>query len=138
MAYVLEKYSSWTLNYEKQIVGKRDGGLGKFEKDDLLSIITIYWMTNSIGPSVRYYKINLGGIVTGIKNDIQSAKVSSQVRVGVQLMDNEILVVPESAARIKYPNLVQYNVVPDAGHFAAFEKPLETAKNFGQFVLNSF
>jgi hypothetical protein len=137
LAYVLEKYSSWTLNYEKQIVGKRDGGLGKFEKDDLLSIITIYWMTNCIGSSVRYYKINLGGIVTGIKNDIQSAKVSSQVRVGVQLMDNEILVVPESAARIKYPNLVQYNVVPDAGHFAAFEKPFETAKNFGQFVLNS-
>jgi pimeloyl-ACP methyl ester carboxylesterase len=137
LAYVLEKYSSWTLNYEKQIVGKRDGGLGKFDKDDLLSIITIYWMTNCIGSSVRYYKANFGGDISKTKKEFLSAGLSPQVRVGVQLMDNELMATPQRAARIKYPNLVQFNIVPNAGHFAAFEKPHETSKYFVQFVFKS-
>ena len=139
LAYVLEKYSSWTLNYEKDILGKRDGGLGKFEKDDLLSIITIYWMTNCIGSSVRYYKVNLGDLLkeSSIKNELISTKVSPQVRIGIQQMDNEIIMTPARVVQTQYPNLVQFEIVENGGHFAAFEKPLESAKNFGRFVLNS-
>lgn len=137
MAYVLEKYSSWTLDYEKQIVGKRDGGLGKFDKDDLLSVITIYWMTNSIGSSVRYYKANYGGSISEQKKETRSAKLSPQVCVGIQMMNNEVVVTPQRVMQMRFPNLRQFKIVENAGHFAGFEKPVETAKNFVQFVLKS-
>jgi hypothetical protein len=139
LAYVLEKYSSWSLDYDTQILGKRDGGLDKFKKDDLLSIITVYWMTNSIGSSVRYYKNNVDSMYKGtvVKDEIRTAKVPASVRVGVQQMNSEINVTPSRIAQMRYPNLVQFNIVTDGGHFAGFDKPLETAKNFIQFVLNS-
>jgi pimeloyl-ACP methyl ester carboxylesterase len=56
LSYILEKYSGWTFDFDTQIAGKRDGGLDKFNKDELLTIISLYWFTNTISSSVRYYK----------------------------------------------------------------------------------
>ena len=73
-----------------------------------------------------------------MKKVISSAKLPAQVRIGVQLMNNEIIVAPERAVQMRLPNLIQFKIVDDAGHFAAFEKPLETAKNFVEFIFKSF
>lgn len=139
MAYILEKYSSWSFDYDKQIIDNRDGGLKKFTKDELLSIVTIYWMSNSISSSVRYYKANFDGLrfsKDSLRGEFQKAKVSPKVAVGLQIMENEIVCAPQHLAKIKYLNLSQYRIVKDGGHFAAFDKPLETATNFVQFVLS--
>lgn len=96
-------------------------------------------MTNSIASSVRYYKANLdlNREKIGIRKEIERAKVSARVRVAIQNMDNEVIPVPSRVIQMRYPNLTQYIVIKDAGHFAAFERPVETAKNFVKFVLNS-
>ena len=52
--YILEKFSTATnINYRQL----RDGGLTKkFTLDDLLTDVSIYWFTGTIGSSVRLYK----------------------------------------------------------------------------------
>ncbi len=56
LAYILEKYSYWTFDFKNQVLNTKDGSLNKFDKDELLTIVTIYWMTNSISSSIRYYR----------------------------------------------------------------------------------
>lgn len=135
LAYVLEKYSLGTYGFG--VYGKRDGNLDKLDRDELLSIVTIYWMTNTITSSIRFYKAqtDLFG-ATGVRNEMRNAKVSADVNVGIQQMKNELLLFPARLVQMKYPNLKQFEYV-DGGHFAAFQMPLETAKNFVKFVLNS-
>lgn len=138
MAYVLEKYSTWSFDYEREIIGKRDGGLERFDKDHLLSIITIYWMTNSISSSVRFYKANVENFFVtkeAINKDIIRGLIPSRVPVGFQVGINEIMVAPMRVVRMTHEtNLVSYKLVDDLGHFAGFQNPLITARNFIQFV----
>lgn len=137
MAYILEKYSGWSFDFESQVNGKKDGGLNTFNKDDLLSIVTIYWMTNSISSSVRYYKVNIdaGFVNAGFRKEIFNAIVPSQLPVGFQLSVNEVMVTPSRVAQMRFPNMVQFKIVDTMGHFAAFHNPQMTAINFVKFVL---
>ena len=57
-AYILEKYSTWT---NPDYVNRDDGGLTeKFTLDELLTNVMIYWVSNNVTSSMRYYKENLG------------------------------------------------------------------------------
>lgn len=138
MAYILEKYSAGSFDYQTLVLGTHDGGLEKYSKDELLSIITIYWMSNCMTSAIRFYKNNMDRMYasTEIKKEIRTAVLPTQVAVGIQQMLIEVFFPPARVVQMRYPNLVQYNIV-NGGHFAAFQKPLETAKNFVQFVLKS-
>lgn len=62
-AYVLEKFSTWT---NPNNVTKPDGGLTeKFTLDELLTNVMIYWISNNVTSSLRYYKESFGS--TNIK-----------------------------------------------------------------------
>jgi hypothetical protein len=53
LAYILEKFSTWTRNDHKSLV---DGGLEfRFTKDKLLDNLMVYWSTRSIVTSMRIY-----------------------------------------------------------------------------------
>jgi len=53
-AYILEKFSTWT---NPSNVRKSDGGLTeKFTLDELLTNIMIYWTSNNVASSMRFYK----------------------------------------------------------------------------------
>ena len=53
-AYILEKFSTWTKLENRDL---SDGGLRKsFDLDDLLTNVMIYWFTDTIGSSMRFYK----------------------------------------------------------------------------------
>ena len=55
-AYILEKFSTWT---DDKYVKHNDGSLTKkYNLDDLLTNVMIYWVTDSIKSSQRYYKEN--------------------------------------------------------------------------------
>lgn len=52
-AYILEKFITWT---NQEHVNRVDGGLKlKFKYTDLLDNIMIFWVTNSITTSMRFY-----------------------------------------------------------------------------------
>jgi len=58
-AYILEKFSVWTDPNNRFCP---DGCLTKhFTLDELLTNVMIYWVTGSVGSSVRFYKETLGG-----------------------------------------------------------------------------
>ena len=53
-AYILEKFSSWT---QMNNIHKSDGALTqKFTLDELLTNVMIYWTSNNVASSMRYYK----------------------------------------------------------------------------------
>lgn len=55
-AYILEKFSTWTNKNNRM---EDDGGLRKkFTLDELLTNVMIYWTSNNIASSQRYYYEN--------------------------------------------------------------------------------
>ncbi|XP_007526635.2 epoxide hydrolase 1 isoform X1 [Erinaceus europaeus] len=127
-AYILEKFSTWT-NSEFQNL--EDGGLErKYSLDDLLTNIMLYWTTGSIVSSQRYYKENLGQGLMANKHD----RINVYVPTGFAAFPCELLHLPESWVRTKYPKLLSYNFMPRGGHFAAFEEPELLARDIYKFV----
>lgn len=136
LAYILEKYSSWTFDFETEISGVRTGGLEKLNKDDLLTIITIYWMSNTISSSVRFYKASLATLFTDKwpHRLMPDARLPQEVAVGVQYFNNELFLQPKKIIELRYPNLKRFDIVKNGGHFGAFENPKISASDFIEFI----
>jgi len=105
-----------------------------FKKDDLLTIITLYWMTNTIHSSMRFYKtyFNIFGKEWPLSNSLRS-NIPEKVNVAVQLFTNDLVLVPQKIVQLRYPNLVKYSIV-NGGHFAAFQNPSVTTDDFVEFI----
>jgi microsomal epoxide hydrolase len=135
LAYILEKYSTWSFS-SNAISGKKDGNLNKFNREDLLTIITIYWMSNSITPSIRFYKnyFDLFDSSDLTRRNILDARLSSLVPVSVQYFENEVIISPSSVIKIRYPNLKRYVIEKNGGHFSAFENPILVSDDLYEFI----
>jgi microsomal epoxide hydrolase len=131
MAYILEKYSVWTFG--ESIYDKEDGGLNSFEKDDLLTVVTLYWMSNTITSSIRFYK---NSVVPrdSIRSIMETSHVPIQVPVAVQYFQNELFHMPYKVFKSVLPNLKQYSMLNYGGHFASFENPISLADDFIKFI----
>ena len=136
MAYILEKYSSWTFRRSDQISGVKDGGLKNLKRDNLLTVCTLYWMTNSITSSMRYYSNSVNAMLyyRKINLDFFNLPVSETVPVGVQMNLNDIFVTPKWFIKKRYLGLLEYKIYEMGGHFAAFQNPDITAKDIVDFV----
>ncbi|XP_062286199.1 epoxide hydrolase 1 [Scomber scombrus] len=127
-AYILEKFSTWTNRMNRDLA---DGGLErKFSLDDLLTNVMIYWTTGSIVSSMRFYKENLK---SNIENRVDS-RVGIFVPTGMAAFPAELMHVPHSWAKTRFRNIYSYTLMPQGGHFAAFEEPQLLANDFVQFV----
>jgi len=126
-AYILEKFSTWS-NPENRFC--KDGCITKhFTLDDVLTNVMIYWVTESIAPSQRFYKENLAN-----KKLEQIGRLPLKVPTGVAWFPHELVPTPESLVRTHMENVVQFTVMPDGGHFAAMEKPQLVADDVISFV----
>jgi hypothetical protein len=57
-----------------------------------------------------------------------------EVPVGVADFPHEMIHVPEPWARLRFPRLLQYTVMPRGGHFAAMEEGASLAADVFGFV----
>ena len=130
LAYVLEKYSCWSFDRETKILGNPSGNLDAFDVDDLLTITSIYWFSNSISSSMRFYKSSKRDLFDYPASLIHSIK--SEVPLSVQMSKFE-LIIPSNSVRYKYPNLKEFKIV-DRGHFAAFHDPEETGDSIIELI----
>ena len=136
MAYILEKYSVWSFNFENEVLGSHDGSLEKFSKDDLLTIITLYWMTNSITSSMRYYKCSLPLKNDWFQFDLSKFPTPSSLPVAITYALNELDHTPYTVLKHAYPNLVQYKLLKTGGHFGLFHNPGELLPHLINFIDN--
>ena len=117
-AWIVEKYRRWS-----DCGGDVET---RFTKDELLTTVTIYWVTESINSSTRlYYEAfskpwNLG----------KDEKI--QVPVAIAAFPSENTVPSREWSERSY-NVQHWTDMPAGGHFAALEEPLNLAKDIRDF-----
>jgi pimeloyl-ACP methyl ester carboxylesterase len=98
-------------------------------KDELLTNIMIYWVTQTIGSSVRMYKAEAVAQWGG-SQPLQK----SNVPAGVALFPREAQFPKEWAER--FVNVVSFRKMKEGGHFAALEVPAIFAEELRSFFYN--
>jgi len=90
----------------------------RFSKDDLLTTIMIYWVTQSFGTSARYYYEAAHRPWTPVHGRMPVVEAP----VCVSVLPEEICSAPRRWAE-RYYNLKQVRHHVSGGHFAAWEEP---------------
>ena len=117
-AWIVEKFRAWSDcegNVER-----------RFSKDELLTNITIYWVTGAIGSSFWPYYARLHGkwpLPDGVR---------VEVPCGYAAFPKEIVRPPRAWAE-KVFNIQRWTVMRAGGHFAALEEPEALAADLRAF-----
>lgn len=113
-AWIVEKLQSWS-----------DGGVERYTRDEILTNITIYWLTGTIGSSMRMYNAN---------SAIPAGQLTRRVEVpsGFSVFRGDV-VRPPRAWLERTANAVRVTEPDRGGHFAAFEEPELYAQELRDF-----
>lgn len=126
-AYILEKFSTWT-NADYRALP--DGGLTKkYTRDELLTIVMIYWLNGNIVSSQRFYREHF----TEPREQTLSKQYLAVPTAHLSGMNEFFDRTPPEISATMY-NLTHYTAAPDVGHFAAFEMPRQVAIDVFDFV----
>ncbi|MFQ6027584.1 MAG: epoxide hydrolase family protein [Dehalococcoidia bacterium] len=117
-AWIVEKYRTWSDCH-----GDVEN---RFTKDELLTTVTIYWVTQTISSSTRMYFENQK-LTWNMKPDERI-----QVPSGMALFPQEISRPPKEWADRSY-NVQRWTEMPRGGHFAALEEPELLAEDIRAF-----
>ena len=106
-AWIVEKFRTWCdCNGNPETV---------FTKDELLTNITLYWVTETAASSARLYYESRHPT-----SPVNNRKV--EVPTACADFPRELIPVSRSALEARF-NLVRLTEMPKGGHFAAFEQP---------------
>jgi pimeloyl-ACP methyl ester carboxylesterase len=96
-----------------------------FTKDEILTNVMFYWLTGTIGSSMRMYRANAA---------IPPAQLARRVEVpsGFSLFPADLLRPPRAWLE-RTTNVVRVTEPPRGGHFAAFEEPELYAQELRDF-----
>ncbi len=100
----------------------------RFSKDESLTNISIYWFTNTINSSTRYYYESGADPANRLTRPIEAP-------VGVSVFPGEItgMSAPRSWVERGCANLTQWSEHDRGGHFAAMEEPELLAQDIRDF-----
>ena len=87
-----------------------------FTKDEILTNVTIYWLTETIGASMRMYRAN-----AAIPPERHARRV--EVPSGFSLFPHDLVRPAPRSWLERTANVVYVNEPPRGGHFAPFEQP---------------
>ena len=117
-SWLVEKFRAWSDcggDVEK-----------RFSKDELLTNVMIYWVTQTINSSTRlYYETREKPIQLSPTNRVHPP-------VAVAVFPGEIAMPSRALAERGY-NIVRWTVMPRGGHFAAMEQPGLLAEDLREF-----
>jgi pimeloyl-ACP methyl ester carboxylesterase len=116
-AWIVEKLRAWS---------DCDGDVERaFTRDEILTNVTIYWLTGTIGSAMRMYRVN---------GAIPPAQHARRVEVpsGFSLFPGD-LVRPPRAWLDRMANTVRVTEHTAGGHFAPFEQPQLYAEELREF-----
>lgn len=116
-AWIVEKMRAWS---------DCDGHVERaFTKDEILTNVTLYWLTGTIGSSMRMYAAN-----AGIPPEQLARRV--QVPSGFSLFPGDIMRPPRPWLD-RSANTVRVTEPARGGHFAPFEEPEQYAEELRAF-----
>lgn len=117
--WIVEKFRSWS---------DCDGDIERrFTKDELLTNIMLYWVTQSIGSSARlYFEAHHSG-----PTYLQGGRI--EVPTAAAIFKRELFKAPRAWAEAAY-NIQRYTVFPRGGHFAALEEPELLVSDLREFL----
>ena len=116
-AWIVEKFRAWS---------NCDGDVERcFTKDELLTNLTLYWLTGTISSSMRMYQAN------GL---IPSAQQARRVEVpsGFSLFAGDVVRPPRQWLE-RIANVVRFTEPASGGHFAPVEEPELYAAELREF-----
>lgn len=118
-AWLVEKFQTWTDGN-----GDPEAAL---TRDEILTNITLYWVTGAIGSSFWPYYARMHG-PWPIPQDS-----AVDVPMGYAEFPKEILRPPRSVAERVYTDIRRWTVMPRGGHFAALEQPVSLVEEIRAF-----
>lgn len=118
-AWIVEKMLSWA-DYKEDIENL-------FSKDELLSNVTLYWLTETIHSSIRLYGENSKYPMKLGKTDFIRSPI------GIAKFKYEEPFPPRQFIERGFKNIQHWTEFPYGGHFAAMEKPHELANDIKMF-----
>lgn len=95
------------------------GSLDSFDRDFLCATASIYWLTGTIGTSLRLYAEHWRG---GPPPPLHERTRVIDVPTGIAVFPRELLFIPRALAEER-TNLQRWSVMPRGGHFAPAEEP---------------
>ncbi len=108
LAWIVEKFWKWSDN---------EGDVeDRFTKDELLTNATIYWATQTVSSSVRFYKESAEDPVRFGPGE------RVEVPTGFAIFPGDSSQPPREWAERSY-NVQRYTLMPSGGHFGAWEEP---------------
>ncbi|HEX9025385.1 MAG TPA: epoxide hydrolase [Clostridium sp.] len=114
-AWIIEKFREWS---------DCDGDLSqRFTKDELLTNIMIYWVTNTIGSSASIYYENTHSLPSMGHIDVPT---------GLALFPADILLPPKEWTK-RNLNITRLTTMISGGHFTAMEEPELLAEEIRAF-----
>ena len=117
-AWIVEKYRTWSdCNGDVE---------SRFTKDELLTTVTIYWVTQTISSSTRMYYEN--------QHPPWNIKLGERIQVpsAMAVFSREISRPPREWGERSY-NVRRWTEMPRGGHFAALEEPGLLAEDIRDF-----
>lgn len=116
-AWIVEKLRGWS--------DCRGDVESTYTRDEILTLVTLYWLTGTIGSSMRMYVAN-----AAIPPEQHARRV--EVPSGFSLFPGDIIR-PLRAWLERTANVVRVTEPPRGGHFAPFEEPELYARELREF-----
>lgn len=115
-AWITEKYRSW---------GDTSGNIeSRFSKDFLLTTLSLYWFSETIGPSIRtYYEM--------ARNRGSTDQIT--VPTGFLMSRNDLFPPAPREWAARTHNVVHFSEADRGGHFLEWEEPVVVARDLQQF-----
>jgi pimeloyl-ACP methyl ester carboxylesterase len=108
-AWIIEKFRSWCdCNGDPET---------QFTRDELLTNITLYWITETGPSSTRFYYDSRHGV-----GGTRETASRIEVPTACAIFPKEILYSPRRWVETRY-NVTRWTEMPAGGHFAALEQP---------------
>ena len=98
-----------------------------FSKDFLLTTVSLYWFTQSMGNAIRMYAESFRGSALAL---LEPPKIQVPLGIGVYPADSILL--PKSMC-MGMGNVTHWNVLPKGGHFAPSEQSVTYVDEIRRF-----
>jgi pimeloyl-ACP methyl ester carboxylesterase len=119
---------SWILERRRNWSDCRGKVESRFSKDDLLTTVMLYWVTESFVTSARYYY----EASHQLWEPCHSRTPVIEAPTGIAVFPRELLLMPRRWAE-RYYNLQRWTVMASGGHFAPMEEPQTLVEDIRAF-----